>query len=143
MWAQTDELLHVRVRFARYTTGEAMARRVEQVNVTLRSGSLYVSAESALGSTPAFFETTVAWLHPLARADGCADSDTDGGEFCASQAAAGECTTGPGAVAVQARCALSCGLCAEADSPPLATWAVTEGELIIEARKGTLTLPKT
>ena len=77
LWAQTDELLHVRVRFARYTTGEAMARRVEHVNVTLRSGSLYVAAESALGSTPAFFETTIAWLHPLARADGCADSESE------------------------------------------------------------------
>ena len=96
VWAQTDELLHVRVRFARYTTGEAMARRVEQVNVTLRSGSLYVSAESALGSTPAFFETTVAWLHPLARADGCADTNEllgDGGELCASRVEAGECTS--------------------------------------------------
>ena len=25
---------------------------------------------------------------------------------------------------MQERCALSCGLCAELDSPPLATWAV-------------------
>ena len=37
-----------------------------QVNVTLRSGGLYVAAESALGSTPAFFESTIAWLHPWA-----------------------------------------------------------------------------
>jgi len=52
---------------------------------------------------------------------------------CAARVAAGECVSSR--AAMQARCALSCGLCAEADSPPLATWAVTEGELVIEARR--------
>ena len=37
-----------------------LARRVEHVNVSLSSAGLYVSAESALGTTPAFFETTLA-----------------------------------------------------------------------------------
>ena len=131
VWAQTDELLHVRVRFARYTTGEAMARRVEHVNVSLRSGSLHVAAESALGSAPAFFETTIAWLHPLARADGCADAD---GEECAPRAEAGECTTDP--ASMRQRCELTCGLCAAADSPVLGTWSITEGEIVVEVRKG-------
>ena len=52
---------------------------------------------------------------------------------CAARVAAGECVSSR--AAMQARCALSCDLCAETDSPPLATWAVTEGELVIEARR--------
>ena len=39
--------------------------------------------------------------------------------------------------ACQERCALTCGLCSGGDAPPLATWALREGELVVEARKGT------
>ena len=39
IWSLT---LTLTLTLTRYTTGEAMARRVEHVNVTLRSGSLYL-----------------------------------------------------------------------------------------------------
>ncbi len=125
LWGQTDEVLHLRVRWARYTTGEPMARRVEHVNVSLSSAGLYVSAESALGTTPAFFETTLTWLHPLARADGCADQEA--GDQCAAWAAAGECEAN--AAFMAQRCQLSCGQCPESDAPVRAAWAVRRPRL--------------
>lgn len=142
LWAQTNEAFHLRIRFARYTSGEAMARHVEHLNVSLTTTGLHFSAESAEMRSPAFFETTIEWLHPLARADGCTDTAENASQ-CAEWATQGECASNPTFMAAQ--CALSCGACgaggaegadAAADGArATATWALVDGELVIEARK--------
>jgi len=143
LWAQTNEAFHLRIRFARYTSGEAMARRVEHANVSLTTTGLYFSAESSDMRAPAFFETTIEWLHPLARSDGCTDTAENASQ-CAEWAAQGECASNP--TFMSARCALSCGACgaagaggaagAAADGAvAVASWALVDGELVLEARK--------
>ena len=138
LWAQTEDILAVRVRFARYTVGESLASLVEEANVTLTTDELYFAAESAFSEKPGFFETGLRWAHPLAAlhpsTSACPPNDRH--ELCETWAAKGECDNNRDFM--HKECIRACGLCdAEADKgvAPAAVWEVGEGEVVFEARK--------
>lgn len=133
-WAQTAETLLVRVRFARYTRGEALFLRSERHELHCDDASLFLLAEG--DDKPAFIETTLRWRHPLRRHDGCADSE----DSCPTWAAEGACDLAPvpdDAPPLSKRCALSCGLCPAINgtSEIDATWVLVPGAIVFEARK--------
>ncbi|KAL1519475.1 hypothetical protein AB1Y20_022994 [Prymnesium parvum] len=132
LWAQDRERLHVRVRYARYATGEPICRAVEAVNLTLSTEGLFFSAEST--EKPAYFELALRWAHPLMPAGGAA-CPLDSHQLCGEWAANGECDRNP--PFMHERCARACGRCAPplASGPVEAAWTLADGGLVVEAKK--------
>ena len=127
VWAQTDEILHVRVRHARYTRGESAIKGIEQgtLQALLTDEGLFYSVEGDL--LAGFLQTSLSFFGKLERADGCGDAE----ESCAKWAGRGMCDDSSARAAappamteaeaeqqalepsvVRSRCAQSCGLCA-------------------------------
>ena len=136
VWAQSDEVVHVRVRHSRYTSGDVVIRGVERgtSRVELSDQALYYSAEG--DDVAAFVETTLRFHSRLARVDGCADQEAR----CVALAmdAGCEARAGDESSDVRSRCAQSCGGCTPlvANGTRVhAAWAALKGELVLEARK--------
>ena len=132
-WAQTEELVTVTIRHARYTRGEPLFVGVEASTLRLGDDELYYSAEG--DEKPAFAETTLRWQHLLHRRDGCTDQETG----CAQWAAQGACGEAPAVAGFPSfleRCPRSCGGCPAANgSAVYAAWASVPGGMLFEARK--------
>ena len=104
-WAQTADVISVRVRYGRYTRGEALFQRIDGTPaVRLSDDECYHAAEGL--EKPHFAETTLRWRGLLKRRDGCADQE----EGCARWASEGACTDPParGAPDWKQRCPRSC-----------------------------------
>ena len=133
-WAQSDEMLLIRIRYARYARGEALVQSTEQLELLFNDASLYLAAEG--DERPAFFQSTLEWAGLLKRFDGCGDTEPS----CAKWAADGSCDAPPDppdAPPLSERCARSCGLCPAANGSTAVdgTWAAVPGGLVFEARK--------
>jgi len=137
-FAQTDDIISVRVRHARYARGAPLFVAVEGVNLRFSDTELFYAAEG--GEHPGYVETTLNWRHPLKRRDGCADRD----ELCAKWASEGrladackEMPSKESTPSFRERCPLSCGTCPDANgiSGVESAWAAVPGGLLFEARK--------
>ena len=140
-FAQSEELISVRVRYARYPRGEPLFVGTEGMELRLSDAELYYAVEGA--EHPGYIETTLRWRHLLRRRDDCRDTEAQcekwadegacnaeapvtfqaaGGAAdgepadCADWAAAGECTKNPGFM--RAQCKTTCEQ-ADAAAPKL------------------------
>ena len=129
-WAQTEELLFVRVRYARYARGEPIVHGADGLQVLWDDSSMWIVAEG--DEKPLYIETSLRWRHYLRRRDGCADSE----EGCRGWAAEGACDD-PSIPSMQERCRRSCGLCPPANSSAAVEgfWLPVPGGVVFEAIK--------
>ena len=100
LWSQTDDMVQVRVRFARYPGGEALVQTLEELRVEVSDRQLSLTGEGV--ERPFFLRESLKWRQALARRDGelCGDRD----ENCVELATAGLCSSvGGGADALATR----------------------------------------
>ena len=133
-WAQNEQTLTVRVRFARYCRGEPLAQAAEQITLLWDDEALFLTAEGA--DAPAYFVASLKWAHRLKRHDGCGVSEPE----CAKWAAEGSCDDPPSdasAPPMAERCKRSCGGCPSANGTAAVdgTWAAVPGGVVFEATK--------
>ena len=62
VWAQTEEVVQLRLRFARYTTGASLCQYVEHATVRVSNGTVHFTAEGA--DAPTYFDTTLQMCGP-------------------------------------------------------------------------------
>lgn len=84
-WAQSEDALFVRVRYARYTRGEPLVINTEVLALEWDDAKCSIRAEG--DEKPLYISSTLQWRHYLRRRDDCADSE----EECARWADEGAC----------------------------------------------------
>lgn len=134
-YRESADAISVRVRHARYPRADPLFSTSDGIVVLLSDAELHYAAEGL--DKPGYAETTLRWLHPLRRRDGCMDHE----EGCEEWAAGGACAELPaeatGAPTFAERCPRSCGVCPPANGTQavVAAWVTVAGGLVFEARK--------
>ena len=132
-WAQTDELVFIRIRYARYTRGEPLCLRADAFEFLFDDDGVKLTVEG--DEKPLYIDTSLKWRHPFRRRDGCADDEADA-QSCKLWLAEGLCN-GSMREELLGRCRRSCGACPAANGSLAidAVWAHVPGGLRMEARK--------